>query len=47
MLFFIGKLVLYNYVRAICASCLMFGEFKGHEVISLEEANVKLRKELD
>jgi hypothetical protein len=25
----------------------MFGSFKGHEVISLEEANLKLRKELD
>jgi hypothetical protein len=25
----------------------MFGEYKGHEVISLEEASVKLRKELD
>ena len=25
----------------------MFGTYKGHEVISLEEANVKLRKDLD
>jgi len=25
----------------------MFGTYKGHEVISLEEANIKLRKELD
>jgi hypothetical protein len=25
----------------------MFGEYKGHEVIGLDEASIKLRKELD
>ena len=30
----------------ICASCLMFGRFNGQKVISLDEANLKLRNEL-
>jgi hypothetical protein len=33
--------------QAICASCLMFGSFKGNDVIGLDEANIKLRKDLD
>ena len=34
-------------LRAICPSCLMFGSYKGNTVISLEEASIKLRKQLD
>ena len=36
-----------NFLRLICATCIMFGESKGHKVVSIGEAVKYLRLTID